>query len=121
MQEEIYIMITKVYLIELNLYQILDIYKIMNLKEIINDSTKIVFYGETTKELAATIMAYFNNLLSKKACDFSIINENTIVYENGINNKEIDNTKINNSKVSKEEIIKENYKNCKEIEELNSL
>lgn len=54
----------------------------------------------------------------KKTCDFSIINENTIVFENEINNKEIDNTKINNSKVSKEEIIKENYKNCKEIEEL---
>lgn len=114
-------MITKVYLIELNLYQLLDIYEIMNLKEKINDSTKIVFYGETTKELAATIMAYFNNFLSKKVCDFSIINENMIVFENGINNKEIDNVKINNLKVSKEEIIKENYNNCREIEELRFL
>ena len=114
-------MITKVYLIELNLNQLLDIYKIMNLKEKINDSTKIVFYGETTKELAATIMAYFNNFLSKKVCDFSIINENMIVFENGINNKKVDNTKINSLKVSKEEIIKENYKNCREIEELKLL
>ncbi len=114
-------MITKVYLIELNLYQLLDIYKIMNLKEIINDSAKIVFYGESTKELAATIMSYFNNFLSKKVCDFSIINENMIVFENEINNKEIYNIKINSLKVSKEEIIKEYYNNCKEIEELKFL
>ena len=114
-------MITKVYLIELNLYQLLDIYKIMNLKEKINDSTKIVFYGDTTKELAATIMSYFNNFLSKKVCDFSIINRNTIVFENGINNNEIENAKINSLKVSKEEIIKENYNNCNEIEELSFL
>ncbi len=76
-------------------------------------SIDIVFFGNTSNEEISTFMSYFNSLLKKKVCNFSIsLKTKEIIIEKGINNKSIKLSSQNAKEVKDknfDNIIKEYY------------
>lgn len=76
-------------------------------------SIDIVFFGNTSNEEISTFMSYFNSLLKKKVCNFSIsLKTKEIIIEKGINNKLIKLSSQNAKEVKDknfDNIIKEYY------------
>lgn len=114
-----------VLMFEYNSKNFMNINKIMNFKRNLEKVEKLynvnmVFYGDTSNEELATFMGYFNNLIGKDICNFSIsFKTKELVIENGINNKSI---KLS-AQISKEikskkfdSVINEYYSNDKELE-----
>ena len=87
-----------------------------NLKQVEEngDTINFVFYGDETNEEFATFMGYFNTLVQKDICNFSIsFNTKEIVVENGINNKSIKLSAQNAKEIKNKKfdnLIKEYYK-----------
>jgi len=87
-----------------------------NLKQVEEngDTINFVFYGDETNEELATFMGYFNTLVQKDICNFSIsFNTKEIVVENGINNKSIKLSAQNAKEIKNKKfdnLIKEYYK-----------
>ena len=111
---------SKVIVFEYN-SKFMDVYKLIcfseNLKKYKqnNEFFKIVFYGDYEDEELAVNIAYFNKLVNEKVCDFAIsFKTKNIIFENGINNKQIATavTNINSSNFQGfQDIIKEYYQN----------
>lgn len=97
----------------------MDIEKIMvfskNLEKIEEKgiSINIVFFSNTSNEEISTFMSYFNSLLKKKICDFSIsLKTKELIIEKGINNKSIKLSSQNAKEIKNknfDNIIKEYY------------
>lgn len=76
-------------------------------------SINIVFFSNTSNEEISTFMSYFNSLLKKKICDFSIsLKTKELIIEKGINNKSIKLSSQNAKEIKNknfDNIIKEYY------------
>jgi hypothetical protein len=103
--------------------KIMDIYKLMKFKTNLEKfkqtgkNLKMVFYGDYTDEELAVYMAYFNNLVNAKLCDFAIsFKSKEMIIETGINNRALAKEKVEVTENNINDLVKNYYKDVDDLE-----